>query len=115
MERKPCIVVVSHVFPLPRHSGQRQRVYYTLKALRDVFHVTFVTFGDTRSSAAMREALSSLCDEVVVLPSNYAGGKVKKVWHRLAGEVYRLFIRSTRDGSSPQPVSCPRSSEPQPT
>jgi Glycosyltransferase len=85
---KPKLLVLSHVLPFPRNAGQQQRVFHTLEAAREYFSVTFVAPVPAADRAAVEEELSTLCDEVVLLPSRYAGNPLAHVWHRTAGVVY---------------------------
>lgn len=90
-DQRPRLVVLSHVLPFPGTSGQQQRVFYTLKALRDHFYVTFATSVAPGRAARVRHELSALCDEVVLLPSRYARSLFTRVWHRVAGAFYTLL------------------------
>jgi glycosyltransferase involved in cell wall biosynthesis len=85
MNKRPRLLLLSAVWPFPGHSGQQQRVYYKLKAFRERFHVTFLTFAPAEQQAAVRARLLSLCDEALVLPSCYHQSTLGKVWHRLRG------------------------------
>ncbi len=67
MPTKPALLMLSHVPPLPRTSGQRQRVYYSLLALRQHFEVT-LCLDSALADPAVLEQVSQLCDEVIVLP-----------------------------------------------
>jgi polysaccharide biosynthesis protein PslH len=88
--RKPRLLMISPVLPFPRRSGQQQRVYYSLKALREKFHLTFLTTGEPSRTESVRESLLGICDALLVLPSRYARSPLSKAWHRLAGQWYRL-------------------------
>ena len=90
MTSKPRLLVLSQVFPFPRKSGQQQRVYYTLKAAWEFFHITFVAPVGMGRTKEVREKLSAICDAVVLLPSRYSRSKVIKAWHRVAGAFYTL-------------------------
>lgn len=90
MNSKPRLLVISHVFPFPRKSGQQQRVYYKLKALRQFFHLTFAAPVPPAQLEQVRHKLYTLCDELILLPARYGGSLPKKVWHRTAGAVYSL-------------------------
>jgi glycosyltransferase involved in cell wall biosynthesis len=80
---RPRLVVVSHVLPFPRAGGQQQRVHYSLRALRARFHLTFATFEDRFGESRIRDELSTLCDEVLVLPPA-ASRTALRTWHRAA-------------------------------
>ena len=86
---KPRLVVLSHVNPLFRLSGQQQRVYYTLVALREHFHLTFVGFAEAGKLERIRSGLLPLCDSVELLPSIYARSVFSKIWHRCLGWLYQ--------------------------
>jgi glycosyltransferase involved in cell wall biosynthesis len=90
MDHKGRLLIVSPVLPFPRRSGQQQRVYHSLKALREKFHLTFLTVGEPARIRAVRENLLELCDALLVLPSRYARSNLSKAWYRLAGGLYRL-------------------------
>lgn len=86
--RKPRMLVLSHVLPFPRSSGQQQRVFYTLQAARETFELTFATPTDAGEEKEVRRELSELCHEVVLLPSMYSRSKASKLWHRTLGAAY---------------------------
>lgn len=88
--RERRLLVVSHVLPFPRRSGQNQRVFYTLQAARHRFHVTFASVAPAAEQEDTRRELLRFCDEVVLLPSRYAHGKVWKASHRAIGTLYRV-------------------------
>lgn len=89
MPDKPRMLVLSHVRPLPRNSGQSQRVFYTLRGVRESFHVTFATVVNGDAEEA-RAKLSPLCDELILLPSLRSRTRVRKAWHKAAGTLYSL-------------------------
>jgi glycosyltransferase involved in cell wall biosynthesis len=66
-------------------------VYYTLKAVRELFHVTFLTIAEAGQVRSVREKLEDFCDEAVVLPSRYARGRAARAGHRLAGRAYSIL------------------------
>jgi hypothetical protein len=65
-------------------------VYYTLRALQGSFSVTFLTFAPAFGVEKLRADLLELCDDAIVLPSLTQTGAVRRVAHKLGGEVYRL-------------------------
>jgi len=79
---KPRLLVISHVLPFPATSGQRQRVYYTLKALKTQFHVTFLTVAPFSQHPSISENLHKICDDVILLDSLYSKNRVSRIWHR---------------------------------
>ncbi len=83
------LLLISHVNPVTRRSGQQQRVYYSLVALRKHFHVTFVGFAAAEECERLSKELLPLCDAVELLPSAYARTRMSKGWHRLAGWFYQ--------------------------
>ena len=87
---KPRILVLSNVFPFPGASGQQRRVAYKLRALREVFHVTFAIAVKAEQMETMREKLLALVDDAVLLPSRYNRSRMSKVWHLGAGMFYTL-------------------------
>jgi len=82
--------MVSHVPPLPRTSGQRQRVYHMLRAARERFHVTFAGLASSRVPEEARAGLAELADAALLLPSRYAASSASKAWHRMAGTLFAL-------------------------
>jgi glycosyltransferase involved in cell wall biosynthesis len=65
-------------------------VFYTLEAVRDFFHLTFVSTASAKNLDDTKAELLGLCDEALVLPSRYAGSVVIKAWHKAAGIGYGL-------------------------
>jgi glycosyltransferase involved in cell wall biosynthesis len=90
MSTKPRLVVLSNVLPFPRQAGQQQRVYYKLRAFRELFDVTFLVAVDPGAVAATRAQLGAHCDRAVVLPSLCRRTPAARVRHRLLGELYAL-------------------------
>jgi len=84
---RPRLLVVSHVPPLPRNCGQRQRVYHMLRAARELFHVTFAHCAAPEELPGAMERIAPLCDETVILPSRYRGSRGYRAFHRVAGSV----------------------------
>lgn len=87
---KPRLLVISHVLPFPRSSGQQQRVYYKLKALRDYFTIIFLTSVAQESKQETREKLLELCDEVILLDAVYGKMAVARFIHRIIGDAYSI-------------------------
>ena len=87
---KPRLAVLSHVLPLPRTSGQKQRVFNTLRAAREQFHLTFITFAPQAEVEETRRTMQTICDDVVVLPSRYHRSTAKKWAHRVRGGLKSL-------------------------
>jgi glycosyltransferase involved in cell wall biosynthesis len=87
---KPRLLILSHVVPLSRSSGQQQRVFYTLEAARRQFHVTFACPVATGTEPDVAQALSKLCDELVFLPSWHSFSKGRKAFVKAIGAVYCL-------------------------
>lgn len=89
---KPRLVVFSHVLPFPPTSGQRMRVYYTLLAARERFHVTFVApvAEADREDVSRRLEGEGLCDEAILLPARFARSRMAAAWHGAAGVAYAL-------------------------
>jgi polysaccharide biosynthesis protein PslH len=85
---KPRLLVLSHVLPFPRTAGQQQRVYYTLRAAREAFHITFATVADPASAGSTREALLAMCDDVVLWPTAYGRSVLGQTAHRAASCLY---------------------------
>jgi glycosyltransferase involved in cell wall biosynthesis len=83
------MLVLSHVRPFPRDTGQRQRVFYTLRTAREAFHLTFATTvnGDARE---VRERLRGECDDMILMPSLRETSRAAKAWHKAAGGLYAL-------------------------
>jgi glycosyltransferase involved in cell wall biosynthesis len=87
---KPRLLVLSHVLPFPRSAGQHQRVFYTLTAARDVFHVTFATAAHDPDGGVRRQLLS-LCDDAVVLPPASTQTRMSRLRHAAMGSLYAAF------------------------
>jgi polysaccharide biosynthesis protein PslH len=87
---KPKLLILSHVLPFPRSSGQQQRVFYTLQAARKQFHVTFATSVAADGKSEMREKLSGMCDDVMLLTSQYPQHAPGKAWQKAVGTLYSL-------------------------
>ena len=84
---KRRLLVLSHVLPFPRDGGQHQRVFQTLNAARDRFHVTFATIA-TANADRVRQELLTVCDDLVLLPSAYGRSAASRLFHRAAGTLY---------------------------
>lgn len=90
MSPKPRLLMISHVWPVPGVSGQEKRVYYMLKALRQVYHLTFLTFADKQRKNQYQSALQQLSDEVIVLPSRYNASLLSRLVYKTIGKLYSL-------------------------
>lgn len=88
MSGRPRLVVLSAVFPFPRLSGQQQRVYHKLEAFSERFRITFLGLDSGRIDASDRQRLGRLCERVVLLPSRYSAGPVRRLVHRALGLIY---------------------------
>lgn len=84
---KPRLLVLSHVPPFPRSAGQHQRVFYTLQAAREKFHVTFATVAGPESDLT-REKLLTVCDDILLLPSVHGRNVASRLFHLAVGTVY---------------------------
>ncbi|MDD2923304.1 MAG: glycosyltransferase family 4 protein, partial [Anaerolineales bacterium] len=84
---KPRLLVVSSVLPFPGTAGQQQRVAYTLKALREYFHVTFLTAAD----GSIRSRLLEHVDDAILLPPKYSKNIFTRIFHRTAALIYTGF------------------------
>ena len=96
MSHKPRLLILSAVHPFPPTSGQQQRVFYKLRALRSAFHITFLTYAAAETCAVVGEKLLVHCDEAIVLPSVYLTNAASRVFHKLMG----LFF-AVRTGLKP--------------
>ena len=83
---KPRLLVISHVLPFPRNAGQKQRIYYTLRAARERFHVAFASFAAAGEEKQRRDRLLQHCDDVVLLPARYVRSTAWKAWHQTIGK-----------------------------
>jgi glycosyltransferase involved in cell wall biosynthesis len=90
MNRKPHLLVVSAVYPFPRNSGQQQRVHYKLRALRNDFQITFLTFAAPEKRAEVEAKLLEQCDEAIVLPSLYMQDLASHLYHKIVGILYAV-------------------------
>jgi glycosyltransferase involved in cell wall biosynthesis len=84
------LLVLSHVLPYPRSSGQEQRVFYTLQSIRKSFDVTFVSAVRQSDFVNVKEQMSELCDEIVLLPSQYQSNRIKQSLHKVTGIAYSI-------------------------
>jgi len=89
------LLVLSHVLPFPEFSGQQQRVKNTLKALKHLFRVTFVTVGKQNEVSKIEAQMSDYSDKVICLPSKYNKNNISKLLHRGIGSVksYRTALK----------------------
>lgn len=85
---KRKLLVLSHVLPFPGISGQQQRVSYTLQAARKQFHVTFATAVAPGDYQDVKDHLLALCDDVLLLPSQYPQHQIGRAWHKAVGSSY---------------------------
>lgn len=90
MTNRPRLALVSRVLPFPGHAGQQQRVRNKLIALRERFHITFITVAPQQNRELIREALLEHCDEALVLSSRYARSLPHKLWHQVLATAYSL-------------------------
>lgn len=84
------ILVISHVLPFPGSAGQRQRVGLTLQALREHFHVTFLTSVPAIEVEATKAALSAWCDEAIVVPTVVPANGLERLRRWIAMAAYCL-------------------------
>ena len=90
MTGKPRMLVLSHVLPFPRSSGQQQRVFYSLQAARQFFHVTFASFVNGKDSARTKGELLKICEDAVLLPSVYHSNRAAKPLRKMASAIFSL-------------------------
>ena len=88
MSGKPRPLVNSSVLPFPRNNGQQQRVYYTLKALRETFHHTLLMMAPKIDITQTASELLDVCDEAIVLPSLHMSNRILRISHKIARMVY---------------------------
>ena len=92
MADKPRLLILSAVYPFPRNAGQQQRVFYTLKALRENFHLTFLTIAQKKDISKIERELLEICDAALVLPSLYLGHWWRRGFHKVVGTVFTFFL-----------------------
>ena len=85
---KPNLLVVAHVLPFPGSTGQQQRVGYTLKRLRELFTLTFLTCAAPELEREIQRKLDSFCDDTILLPKRYSRNPLTGIWDRLRGLVF---------------------------
>lgn len=85
MTDKPKLLIISTVLPFPRNAGQQQRVYYKLRALRDKFHLTFLTIASRENIEPVREKLLELADNAIIIPSAYTRSGIHRIIHMILG------------------------------
>lgn len=88
MKTKPRLLILSAVYPFPRNAGQQQRVYYTIRALRENFHITFLTIAEKNQIESVKQKLLEVCDEALVLPSQYTENVFTRIFHKIVGTIY---------------------------
>lgn len=79
--KKPKLLILSHILPVPAKTGQQQRLNYSLKSLRCKFDITFATIANNGESGQIKKLLSEFCDRVVCLPSLGNVNLAAKLWH----------------------------------
>lgn len=91
MDHKPRLLIISHVNPFSRSSGQQQRVYHTLKAAREKFHATLATLAHPQQAKEGANQVSELCDEVILIPARYNRNRIIQSLNKIAAAFYILF------------------------
>src|SRR5437868_3506638 len=86
----PRLLIISHVLPFPGKVGQQQRVFYKLRALRNCFHLTFLTIAESLKAEETKNKLLDYCDEAIVLPSAYSNHPISRAWHKTRAVAYSL-------------------------
>ena len=85
------MLIISAVLPFPGNSGQQQRVLNTVLALKEKFHVTFLTIANSNNCEMVSTELSRFCDEAIVLPSRYSKSILTKLFFRIIGTIFMIF------------------------
>lgn len=88
---KPRLLLVSKVNPFPRAAGQQQRVFYTMKALRESFHITFLTVQPKRLISSYLPKILDYCDEAIIIPSKYGNHPLIDLMYKIFGFFFVLF------------------------
>jgi len=83
MGEQARMLVLSHVPPRPPDSGQRRRVFQTLTALRERFHVTLACLEPKQSP-------EGLCDVFLNVPSLRSTSPSARLTHGLRSAAFRL-------------------------
>jgi glycosyltransferase involved in cell wall biosynthesis len=65
---KPRLLMISPVTPYPIHHGAGSTIYGYIRALRDVFDITFVGFCPERHQKQAQEGLDMLCRKALLFP-----------------------------------------------
>jgi len=90
--KKINLLIISHVFPYPKNSGQGLRVHYTLKALRPIFNIVFLTSESFIDQESEEEAeIRLLCDELILLPTVYKRSHFDHIFIKFSGAIYSFF------------------------
>ena len=76
---------------MPPKSGQQQRVFYTLKATRELFDITFFATVNKENLRETQKELLAISDDVILLPSRYSHNIMSKAWNKLIGGFYTLL------------------------
>lgn len=66
---KPRMLIVSPVTPYPVHHGAGSAIYGYIRALREVFDITFVGFCPERFHDQAQQGLGALCRKVLLFPA----------------------------------------------
>ena len=81
------LLVISAVKPFPLRSGQQVRVYNKLRALQDLFRVSFLTVAPADAVPDVKAHLAEMVATPIVLPSIIQRHLPSRVWHRAAAAV----------------------------
>ena len=86
---RPRLLVLSHVLPFPKSSGQSLRVHYMTAALREKFHLTFATTAPPARVGEVQRQLRECADDAAVLPALYPESRLARLPHQMRGLVYQ--------------------------
>ena len=62
---KPNLIFISHVIPLERSSGQKQRVFHMIKEARKNFRVVFLTVSEREKVKTVRFEMEKIVDKCI--------------------------------------------------
>ncbi len=85
------MLVISSVLPFPGDAGQQMRVLNKLKAFRERFDVTFLTFAPQAKVEEVRARLETIVHHAIVLPSLYSSSAVARLRYKAGGMLFALL------------------------
>lgn len=91
--RRPRLLLVSPVLPFPLLSGQKNRIYSTLRSLAAEYAVTFITTLSYREEWAHLEEIQRWCEVLIPIPAPNRRSALHRVAYKL-----KYTVEALRDG-----------------